>query len=111
MAVLWFALAVANPTTTYHFAPVIVAAAWPVGRRLRTGRALRVIPTVATALGGGLLALAMTTLLSHRDALAGPALFGLPSGLVETVAGTALGVLIGIGLSIARRGRNAHRLE
>lgn len=104
MAVIWLALAMFNPTTTYHFAPVIVAAAWPAGCRLHAARALPARPAVTTALGGGLLALAATALLSTLDALAGPALFGLPDGLSETLAAVALGVCIGVTFAVVRRG-------
>lgn len=30
---VWLALALASPTTTYHFAPLLVALAWPAARR------------------------------------------------------------------------------
>jgi hypothetical protein len=30
VAVVWFLLATAHPTTTFHFAPLLVAAAWSV---------------------------------------------------------------------------------
>ncbi|WP_199432671.1 glutaredoxin domain-containing protein [Qaidamihabitans albus] len=106
IAGLWFALAAGNPTTTYHFASAIVAAAWPVGRRLRAARALPAVPAMATAFGGGLLAVVTTALLAARNALAGPALFGLPNGLTETLAGIALGTLAGAALAVVPRRRD-----
>jgi hypothetical protein len=33
VAVVWFLLATAHPTTTFHFVPLLVAAAWSVIRR------------------------------------------------------------------------------
>jgi glutaredoxin-like protein len=43
VAVGWFVLATANATTTFHLAPAVVAAAWPLGRRWRAGRPLPAI--------------------------------------------------------------------
>jgi hypothetical protein len=105
VAAIWFALASGNPTTTYHFAPAVVAAAWPVGRRLRVTGALPAGTALVIALGGALLALATTVLLATRNALAGPALFGLPSAFAETLAGVAVGALAGAALALAGRRR------
>jgi glutaredoxin len=99
----WFALATRSPTTTYHFAPAIVAAAWPVGRRLRVGRALPLRAALHTALGGALLALIATVFVSTSGALAGPALFALPGPLAETLVSVAVGVAGATVFALARR--------
>ncbi len=97
VALAWFALATSNPTTTYHFAPALVAASWPVARRLNVGRALPASTALVTSLGGGALALLVTAMLVARDALAGPSLVGPEGALAETllvlVAGAAVGAL------------------
>lgn len=98
----WFVLATGNPTTTYHFAPVLVAAAWPVGRRLRAGRALPAGAALATTAGSTALAAVTTLLLSTAGALIGPALPGIPTALTETLAGIALGAAMGTGLATVR---------
>lgn len=103
LAVGWFGLAAANPTTTYHVAPLVVAAVWPVGRRLRPAGSLPVATALATALGGGLLALLTTLLLAVTGSLSGPTVFGIPGPLAEAVIGTAVGTLIGAGIAMARR--------
>jgi hypothetical protein len=103
-AVGWFALAAANPTTSYHLAPAVVAAAWPVARRLRAGRPLPIIAAALTALGGALAAVAVTLLLSVRGALAGAILFGVPP-LTEAFLSVALGFVAGAGLSLIGRRR------
>ena len=105
----WLVLATVNPTTTYHFAPALVAAAWPAGRRMRAGRALPVAATLTTTAGSTGLALAATTLLAVTDALAGPALFGMPSALAESLAGIAVGAVTGIGFAVAGGRRKASR--
>ncbi|MGH3758956.1 glutaredoxin domain-containing protein [Actinophytocola sp.] len=97
----WFVAATGNPTTTYHFAPALVAAAWPVGRRLRAGRALPVGTALATTAGSAALAGVTTLLLATGDALAGPTLFGIPTALTETLASIATGTVVGVGLAIA----------
>ncbi len=92
---LWLLLALGNPETPYHLASAVVAAAWPVGRRLRVGRALPVIPALTTALGGGLVALIGTAVLTVGDAPMEPAMSGSLTGLGETLVGVALGTLTG----------------
>jgi glutathione S-transferase len=47
----WFLLATAHPGKTYHVAPVLVAAAWPITRRWRTRVPLPCRAAAATALG------------------------------------------------------------
>jgi glutaredoxin-like protein len=104
VAVGWFALATANPTTSYHLAPAVVAAAWPLGRRWRAGRALPAVTALTTALGGAVVAVTATLLLEIRGALAGPVLLGIPL-LTEAFLSVALGVLTGAGLALAGRRR------
>jgi glutaredoxin-like protein len=60
VAVGWFVLATANPTTSYHLAPAVVAAAWPLGRRWRAGGALPAVTALTTALGGAVVAAVVT---------------------------------------------------
>ncbi|AEA23518.1 glutaredoxin [Amycolatopsis echigonensis] len=102
----WFALATANPTTSYHLAPAVVAAAWPIARRLRAGRPLPIGAAALTAFGGALIAVAVTLLLSARDALAGPILFGVPP-LTEALLSVALGFVVGTVLSLVGRRKKA----
>ncbi|MPZ83180.1 MAG: glutaredoxin [Actinophytocola sp.] len=100
----WFALAAGNPTTTYHFAPAVVAAAWPIGRRLRAGRPLPTLTALVTALDGALIAVAATLLLSARGALAGPIIVGV-APLTEAFLSVVLGTAVGAGLALAGRRR------
>ncbi|TNC28041.1 glutaredoxin domain-containing protein [Amycolatopsis alkalitolerans] len=100
--VAWIMLAASNPTTTYHFAPLVVAAAWPAGRRLRAARALPRAAALAATVGGVLMAVAATVVLRARGALAGPALFGL-STVSEALASAVVGGLIGAALALIGR--------
>lgn len=94
-ALLWVLLAARTPTTTYHFAPLLVAAAAPVTCRLLTR--LPVPPRLATALAVTSLAIASATTgaLTWQGLLAGPDLTGGDAPVMEsvllTVVGTALG--------------------
>ncbi|MEU4293184.1 glutaredoxin domain-containing protein [Kribbella sp. NPDC026596] len=101
VALGWFALAATHPTTTYHLAPAVVAAAWPVGRRLRTRRALPTATALLTALGSTTIAITATVLLLARDELAGPALLAVPV-LTETLLSAALGALAGAAFAARR---------
>lgn len=100
LAAIWFVLAASNPTTTYHFAPALVTAAWPVGRRLRAGRGLPIHTALVTTAGSTLLALATTTLLATFGTLVGPTLVGTTGALTEMLISTAVGAVAGIGLAV-----------
>lgn len=87
----WIALAVTNPTTTYHFAPTVLAAALPVSRRIRTED--RLSPRsliVATSAGLGF-ALVVTAVLAWLGALAGPTFVGTAAAGAETVVMAVVG--------------------
>ncbi len=83
-------LAIRSPHLTYHFAPIVVAAAWPiVGQR------------VVAAIGGVAVALATTIVLGLTDRLQGPDLVGGSAAIGEAVlfafaagAGAALWVVV-----------------
>ncbi|MGH9014932.1 MAG: hypothetical protein ACRDZ1_13490 [Acidimicrobiia bacterium] len=101
---LWLLLAFANRGTTYHFAPLIVAAAGPVTARLDAAASLPWGPVVALAAASVAAATLGVALLWPFGGLDGPALVG------GAPAETALAVAVGsaAGLLIARfpgRGR------
>lgn len=91
LSVVWTALALRSPTTTYHLVPAMVAASWPVTARALRGP--RPPPAAIRAGLGGLLVAGVTTVeLVGLDALDGPALVG-GSGAAES----ALVALAGAG--------------
>ena len=106
VAAVWAALAAAHPTTTYHLAPLILAAAWPVTWASR--HAPTVGATVRAALIGLAGALAVTAVLAAAGWLAGPTVFGRPGAAVESVMMAGLGAAAGAGWAL-RRGRRAAR--
>jgi hypothetical protein len=94
-AIAWSVLAAWRPTVTFHLAPVIVAAAWPVA--LRRGAALRVAAsdTLRGAVGGAAIAAVATALLAVLDLLRGPTLWGSGPALVEIVPAIVVGAVGG----------------
>ncbi len=80
ISTVWTVLAIGNPTSTHHFAPLLTAAAWPVVARSTWGRR-SVGEAARAALGGLVVVLFMVAELSVLDAFRGPAFFGLdPAG-------------------------------
>jgi glutaredoxin len=106
-ALVWFLLATTHPGTTYHVAPVLVAAAWPITRRWHTRAALSGRAAAATALGGAAVGLAATALLAVRHAMSGPTLTGSGTALTETLVAVAVGTVVGGVLAVVGRRRSA----
>ena len=101
----WAGLALANPTTTYHLAPIIALLAWPLFARTGSHRASW-RPGLLSASGATALVAVTTGLLLSRDALAGPGLIG-PNAGAETAVLTMAAAVIAVAL--ARPGsRTAH---
>ncbi len=97
LAVLWVAVAVLRPGTTFHLAPFLVAAAPPVLLVLDEGAAADRASVVKTGAIAGVLSLVAALLLLTIGAMDGPAFEVFPGPLVETLAFTAVGVVGGIG--------------
>ncbi len=97
---VWAVLAMVNPTTTYHLAPVVALLAWPViARSRRTGGGWR---AGLIAAGGATVLVALTAgLLGSRGALAGPSLIG-PNATVETAVLSAVAALAALALARPR---------
>lgn len=98
LTILWVGLASANPTITYHLAPVLVAVAVPVGSALN-GRLEPLTAVAATAIGLAL-TYGATAGLGVTDHLTGPSL--LPSGgaVVEAIVFGAVGAVGGFVFAI-----------
>ena len=103
VALVWTALAVWQPTTTWHLAPLLLAAAWPwvVGQDSSPGEA-SARRLVLLAGGGGLVVtVALTVILSTAGRFQGPTWTGTGSvtgealllAVIGAAAPTALGTL------------------
>lgn len=97
---IWVGIAWANPTTTYHFAPLVAAGVWPVVSRVRAGHALRRSAAVLAAAGGVAIVLLALAVLMVAGFLRGPALLGAPVP-VEAVVGALAGGFAGMLLAVA----------
>ncbi len=105
LALAWLVLALRQPTTTWHLAPVLLAGVWPwlehqETRSRERGRRARVL--MATPVGLAI-AVVVTLALSYADLLRGPTVWDSGSATVEALVlsvGTAvvfalLGLLTG----------------
>ena len=95
-AALWVGLALVNPGTTYHLAPVVTVLAWPVVGRSRV-RPSRWTPGLWRAAGGAATAAAATLALQARHAMSGPALIGdraLEETAILGIASAVVAVLL-----------------
>jgi len=99
-AVVWLLLALDRPTSTFHFAPLIVAAAWPVVTRIDTETRLSTRDAALRAGAGLVLGVAVGIVLAATDSLDGPSLWDDDSAELETfiftVAGAGFGALYAV---------------
>ncbi len=116
VAGLWLVLALVNPTTTYHFSPMLLAAAPSVVVRLLAEKSLplrEVLVTVAVGVG---FAGVVTVILQLADALRGPVLAAdftavAGSALAETLIALAIGAVLGGLIAAIRWTRNDRTRE
>ena len=89
LAVVWFALAWRSPTSTHHFAPLVIAAAWGFMAELDSNVAVR------AAAGAGV-GVAVVTLaaLALGDRLMGPTLWGSRPSWPELAGFAVLGGVV-----------------
>jgi len=108
VALGWALMAQAHPTTTYHFAPLVLVAITTLYVRTRLERPLTFRQTLSLAGFGAVIALITTAVLENVNALRGPTLWGPGGALAETLLAIAVGLLIGLTAMMGRRGREAH---
>lgn len=94
LAGLWVLLAWFNPDLTYHLAPILVAAAFPIGHRLRVAQPLNPVQAVATFVGAGLNVGVAAGILAWADRLRGPSLLPAGGAVLEAVVFGAAAALI-----------------
>ncbi len=105
---VWVVLAVWRPTTTWHLAPMLLAAAapWVIAQDLRAGDR-RALPRLATAAVAGLIVSALITwVLATTGLLRGPTPPGFPDPRTESLllagAGAVLAGLLGARRALRR---------
>lgn len=96
VALGWVLMALAHPTTTYHFAPLIAVVVVPFLVRARTQKSIPLRRALGLTAGSALPALIATAVIENLNALGGPALIGAGGALVETLVAIAAGLIIGV---------------
>lgn len=105
---LWVVLAVWRPTTTWHLAPLLIAAAWPwvVGQDQSPGDPSSRRRVVAAGGAGLTIAVLASAALSATGQLQGPTWTGSGSPAVEAlllaVAGAGLATALGLARTVRR---------
>ena len=101
-AVLWAWLAARTPTSTYHFAPLVVAGVW-VAVNGMTDAGLTPRATVRVATAGFVVAAVVTLLLEAAGNLDGPVFWDKGDDapvMIEHLVFAALGALAGAGIAL-----------
>ena len=89
LGALWLVLAWRSPTSTHHFAPLVVAGSWGFVSELGDRRA-----TISAAVGGVLVALTTLVALALADKLGGPTLWEARPSWPELTGFSLLGGLV-----------------
>jgi hypothetical protein len=97
LAVLWTAVAILRPATTFHLAPFLVAGAPPVLLVLDEGASAGRVSVLRVGMISAALAIGTALVLLAIGATTGPAFEVFPSPLVEAVAFAGVGAVGGIG--------------
>lgn len=95
LAGIWVLLTTWRPDATFHFAPLLVALAWPYATRVQRGRATGWAEAAPAVLGGAAVGLLATAGLTIAGRLDGPTFWGTPGAPAESVAMTLLGAALG----------------
>ncbi len=103
VALGWALMALTHPTTTYHFAPVVVVAVLALYVRARTEHPVKIRSGLYLSAAGALIALITTAGVESLDALRGPTLWGPGGAPAESLLAIAAGFLIGLTATVTSR--------
>lgn len=111
VALVWVLLAWWRPTTTWHLAPVLLAAAWPwlMGQDVRAGDRRAISRIAAAGLAGIAVTVLATLGLAGVGLLRGPVLGGFAEVVTESLVLGALGGALAVAAGLARALRRAVR--
>jgi len=103
VAASWWILAARTPTSTFHFAPLILGAAW-VAVEGMSEAGLTPRATVRLGIAGFVIAALETLLLDAAGYLQGPVFWESddPPVVFEHLVGSALGALGGVAFAVRR---------
>ncbi|MDX2342619.1 MAG: hypothetical protein QNL12_02275 [Acidimicrobiia bacterium] len=97
LAAVWAIAAFAQPSSTYHLAPILIAGAVPILSRRHGARFRRFM---LAALAGSLMASTAAVALSAFDLLRGPSLLPYGGALAEALTFASVGAAIGALLAV-----------
>ena len=102
--VFWVLLAVWQPTTSWHLAPMLLAGAWPwlIGQDLRGGDRATLPRLLAAGVAGFGIAAVTTVVLDRFDLLRGPTVLGFAHPASEGIVLAAVAVLLVVGFGVRR---------
>lgn len=95
LAALWVVLAWFRPESTFHLAPLLVGAMFPLGHRWKSGR-LSPAALAGTFVGGLVNVAVPIVILTLGDKLEGPTIGGFSNATVESIVLGVAGVAIGV---------------
>ena len=104
LGAIWVVAAGVRPATTYHLAPLLVAATLPF--TLASDESdLDVKGLVTGAVAGTVLALLLTAVLTITDWLQGPSLLPIGGAVAESITFALFGGVAGLFIALFRRTR------
>jgi uncharacterized protein (DUF427 family)/glutaredoxin len=107
VALAWVLLALWRPTTNWHLAPVLLAAAWPwvTGQDLGGGERRAAVRLVLSGAAGFVASVVVTLGLARADLLRGPTVLGFATPVVEALVlgGVAAALAVAAGVPRMRR--------
>jgi len=103
IALVWVLLALWRPTTTFHFAPLLVALGWPYSTRAQLGRPSIPVEATVAVLGGLAVSLGTTVGLVLAGNLEGPTFWESNDAPLESVLMTLIGAALGARALVRKR--------
>ena len=104
-AALWIVFAFIRSGTTFHLAPVLVAATVSVVFAYDARDRVTTAELAIASLAGLAIALLTTLVLALVDQMTGPSLLPFGGGVTESVIFAAVGAIAGFGIGVVLRSR------
>jgi hypothetical protein len=105
LAVLWIIVAFARSGFTFHLAPILVAATFPVVYAFDTESRISARDLVPTTVAGLVISLLATLILAVAGEMTGPSLLPFGGAATEAVVFSLVGAIGGFGIGMFRANR------